>query len=534
MLHSNAPVLPHKNAVFLPIQDLGKAKPFMGHYLKTNDFAKHKLVDVQGQHYVVLPWTMHALRHLALHDIFVPGPIRWDYTWPSKYPRPLDHQVVTADFLTQNPRAFVLNSIGTNKTLSALWAADYLMRKGEIRKVLISAPLSTLERVWENEIFCNLFGRQFATITGDAKRRQRQLERHVDFYIINHDGMKVIEDELMAKEDIDLVILDEGALFRNQKTQLWRTCYNVAGVQTDRWLWWMTGGPMPREPTDIWAQAKIVRPDTVPKYFSQFRNRTMFQLSEYKWVPVKDWERVVFDAVRPVIRYTREETQDLPPEYTEEVECKMSKKQAQAYESMSKSLVVEASEGVITAANEGVKLNKLLQIACGALYTKEKGETVPLDPEPKFKQLDEWVEFSGNKVLVFAPFKYCLPMIASRYEKKGLKVAQVSGDTSKNERNKLFKNFQEGDLEVLVAHPKCMAHGLTLTRSNVICWWAPVDDYEIYDQACGRIKRTGQSKPQYVVHLVGSAVETEVFRRLARKEKMQGVVLKLFKEEKAA
>lgn len=527
MLEVNAPVVPDRKAMFVPLQSLGKAKSFNGTSLNIKDFTRHKLTHVDGEDYVVLPWTMDALRKLALHDVFVPGPIRWEYHWPSKYPRPLDHQVVTADFLTQNPRAFLLNSIGTAKSLSTLWAADYLMRRGEIKKVLIVSPLSTLDRVWDLEIFCNLFGRTKTIVHGSREKRLKELAKDVDYYIINHDGLKTLEKELV-KASFDLVIVDEGAVFRNQKTALWRACYNVCGMQTNRWLWWLTGSPMPNAPTDVWSQAKIVRPDTVPRYFTRFRSQVMVQLSQYKWVPIKGYEQIVYDTLRPVIRYTRDVC-DLPPDYVKDVPCKMSADQTRAYDHMANSLVVEIDSNIITAVNEGVKLGKLLQIACGAIYTREKA-VMPLNPEPKFEQLDEMFEFSERKLIVFAPFKYCLPMIAERYRAQGVKVATVSGDTPVRERAKIFADFQEGDLEMIVAHPKCMAHGLTLTRSNVIVWWAPVDDYDIYDQACGRIKRPGQTKEQYIVHLASSKVETEVYRRLRTKEKIQGLVLELFKK----
>lgn len=529
MLHVDAPVIPERKAMFLPLSVLGKAKPFNDKSLNIYDFEKYKLAHVEGDNdYVVLPWTMAALRKLALHDVMVPGPIRWDYHWPSKYPRPLDHQVVTADFLTQNPRAFLLSSIGTSKTLSALWAADYLMRRGEIGKVLISSTLSTLERVWELEILSNLIGRTCTILDGDKKRRLKRLNEDHDFYIVNHDGLKVLEDELNDKK-FDLVIVDEGAVFRNQKTGLWRSCFNVAGIQTNRWLWWMTGAPMPNEPTDIWGQAKIVRPDTIPRYFGRFRNQVMFKLSQFKWVPVKGYENIVYDTIRPVIRFTRDVC-DLPPDYTKEVECDMSPQQASAYKTMSDALVLEVQQQVVTALNEGVKLSKLLQIACGAVYDTEKN-VIPLNPEPKFEELDELFEFSERKIIVYAPFKYCLPMIADRYRAKGVSVSTISGDTPKAERVRIFRDFQDGDLEMLVAHPQCMAHGLTLHRSNVIAWWAPIDNYEIYEQACGRIKRPGQTREQFVIHLASSKVEKAVYKRNQNKEKTQGVILDLFKKD---
>ena len=75
-----------------------------------------------------------------------------------------------------------------------------------------------------------------------------------------------------------------------------------------------------------------------------------------------------------------------------------------------------------------------------------------------------------------------------------------------------------------------MAHGLTLTASNTICWWGPVDDYEIYEQAIGRITRPGQKRMQYIKHLICSPVEKAVYKRLKNKESMQGILLDMIKK----
>jgi SNF2 family DNA or RNA helicase len=66
---------------------------------------------------------------------------------------PFDHQKRTAAFLTLYHRCLVLNEIGTGKTQSSLWAADYLIKTKKVKKVLILSPLSTLERVWGDGIF---------------------------------------------------------------------------------------------------------------------------------------------------------------------------------------------------------------------------------------------------------------------------------------------------------------------------------------------------------------------------------------------
>jgi hypothetical protein len=79
--------------------------------------------------------------------------------------------------------------MGTGKTNAALWAADWLMDMGRVSKVLVLSPLSTLDRVWKQDIFDTLMHRKCAIVHGSKDKRAAALDADVDFYIMNHDGL---------------------------------------------------------------------------------------------------------------------------------------------------------------------------------------------------------------------------------------------------------------------------------------------------------------------------------------------------------
>ena len=90
-------------------------------------------------------WDHGEMKTLANYlDVFlpsqtipkVPSPMQRDYTWPGFY-TPFAHQKDTAYFLGLRQRAFCFNEAGTGKTSAAIWAADYLMNQGIIKKVLV-------------------------------------------------------------------------------------------------------------------------------------------------------------------------------------------------------------------------------------------------------------------------------------------------------------------------------------------------------------------------------------------------------------
>ena len=110
---------------------------------------KHKVVErMDGGYDVAVYWGLdecRVLKNLGVKD--VPSPITRRYKWPGKF-KPMAHQMETAAFLTLNKRAFCFNDPGTGKTLSALWAADYLMQRGDVRRCLILCPLSIMQSAW--------------------------------------------------------------------------------------------------------------------------------------------------------------------------------------------------------------------------------------------------------------------------------------------------------------------------------------------------------------------------------------------------
>jgi SNF2 family DNA or RNA helicase len=83
----------------------------------------------------------------------------------------------------------------------------------------------------------------------------------------------------------------------------------------------------------------------------------------------------------------------------------------------------------------------------------------------------------------------------------------------------------------LVANAATMSHGLTLTAATTIVWYAPVHSNEIYEQACARVRRPGQTKTTVIVHIAGTDVERRVYKRLQDKQSMQGLLLEMMKDQ---
>jgi SNF2 family DNA or RNA helicase len=483
-----------------------------------------KTFDYRGETLVAVPHRLEEAVVLRNMGYAAPSPIEHYYGWPGKF-KPFDAQVSTASFLTLNSRAFVLSEMGTGKTLSTIWAYDYLRSTGKANKLLVVAPLSTLERVWADEVFGNMPHLSVGVLHGSKDRRLKLLkDDSFDVYVINHHGVEVIEKELIAKTDIDTVIVDEIATFRNGSTNLWKSLRKVCLGRAR--VWGLTGTPQPNAPTDVYAQCKLIVPGNVPHFFGQFRDMVMRKKGPFAWEPRKESTEIVASIMRPSIRFVRADCLDLPDTLFTDREVGLTKEQTEAYRQMLVSLRADLANGSLMAANEATKLGKLLQICVGCAYDKN-GNGVSLDVSTRVSELLDIIEQSEGKVLVFIPFTGALEQVAEKLGEHH-EVAVVHGGTTKTARDQIFHEFQKGSqLRVIVANAGTLSHGLTLTAANTIIWFGPPTSSEQYQQANSRVTRPGQTKNTLVVHMVGSPVEKRIYSRLRRRQSLQGLLLNM-------
>lgn len=493
-----------------------------------NLFPDAKRVTLNGNQLMLIRHGVDETRLLRNLGLSVPTPILAQYDWEGG--KPFDVQKRTAAMLTMNKRAYVLNGMGTGKTKASLWSWRYLNRRGEAGKLLVVAPLSTLNFTWAREVFQTLPGVKVQVLHGTKQKRLQKLsDPEAEVYIINHDGLAVIADELAKRTDIDTMVLDELAVYRNGTTTRTKITRKVAAGM--KYVWGMTGSPTPNAPTDAWSQCTIITPNTVPKYFNRFRDEVMNKITQFKWAPKHNALDRVFEVMQPAVRFTLDDVVELPELVERTIDIEMGAKQAKVYKTMEDQAHALVAGHEITAVNAGVVLNKLLQISLGYIYTRDK-QVVALDNDERLNAIVDIVNSTDRKVIVFAPFVHALEGIAKRLTSEGYDVRTISGDTPKSERDESFNLFQNSSaIKVLVAHPQTMAHGLTLTAADTIIWAAPITSLEIFLQANARIRRVGQKHKQQIIMLQATKVEKKAYNRLRSKEQVMNLLLDMFAED---
>lgn len=376
----------------------------------TQVIQKSKVVAQTGDiSQVLVHWSLgnsHILKNLGFKKVL--SPILQQYDWPGIY-KPFNHQRDTASFLTLNRKCFCFNEQGTGKTNSVIWAADYLLKTEVIRRVLIICPLSIMDCAWRSDLFKTAMHRRVGIAHGSREKRIEVIKSKAEFVIINYDGIEVVQDEI-AKGRFDLIVCDEATALKNPKTRRWKALNGL--IRPDTWLWLLTGTPAAQSPEDAYGLAKIVNPASVPSYGGAWKDKVMYKVTQFKWVPKPESQALVHQVLQPAIRYSKEECLDLPEMLYSTREVEMTQQQKKYYDTLRREMLIQAAGEEVSAVNAAVQMGKLLQISCIAYNTPVLTEFgwIPIQAVTPFHRVwdgEEWVRQDGAVFRGEKPVEKC-------------------------------------------------------------------------------------------------------------------------------
>jgi SNF2 family DNA or RNA helicase len=505
--------------IVVPVQDVPSIK---------NHIERCEVLQSTDKHSELLVfWGIEEMQRLVRLYPDIPCPITRDYKWPGLY-TPFVHQKTTAAFLAMRDRAFCFNEAGTGKTSSVIWAADYLMQEGLIRRVLVICPLSIMYSAWQDEIFKTAMHRTASVAYGDVKKRKKILKGSYEFVVINYDGVSVVEDDL-NKLGFDLIVVDEANAYKNTSTKRWKTL-NRLMTPTTR-LWMLTGTPASQSPEDAFGLAKLICPGNVPKWKTTWKDQVMYQVSRFRWIPKPHARKMVYEALQPAIRFEKSQCLDLPTVTYQTRHIPLTQQVTRYYKLIKEQMLVETAGTQITAVNAAARVSKLLQISGGAVYA-EGGSVVEFDIAPRLNALTEVLEETEHKVIVFVPFRHTIELVAAHLTKEGITNDTINGEITARNRATIINQFQtQADPRVLIIQPQAASHGVTLTAADTVVFWSPVTSVETYLQCIARIDRVGQQNKMTIVHLQGSEVERQMYSMLRDKVDMHSKLVDLYTEE---
>jgi SNF2 family DNA or RNA helicase len=420
--------------------------------------------------------------------------------------KPHKYQEYAIDRIMDTPAVGLFLEMGLGKTAITLTAIERLLYDSyDAVKVLVIAPKRVAEDTWSRESskWNHTKHLRISKILGDRKKREAALKIDADIYVINRENVPWLVGHLGRKWLFDTVVIDELSSFKSSSAQRFRALRRVRPLM--KRVIGLTGTPAPNGLLDLWAQVYLLdQGERLGTTVSGYRDRYFLAGAKsghvvYEWKQKKESEENIHNQIADIcISMKAEDWLDMPKRIDRVVPLTLSDKAKEQYEQLERDLLLPMAGADIVANTAAVLSNKLLQMANGAAYDEQRG--VREIHNVKLDALEDVIEAAnGHPVLVFYSYKHDLSRIKERFPQA--RTLDTSDDIAA---------WNDGKIEMLLAHPASAGHGLNLQDGgNIIVWFGLTWSLELYQQANARLHRQGQTKSVIVHHLIAEGTIDE-------------------------
>lgn len=514
----------------------------------TNEQDKTRLSKLPGvsfrDHAMSLPLTEESLAGLRKFGLDIAGlePFHFYYQPPKvegQY-KAMPHQLETAAFLSVHPRAYCTSTMRTGKTGAVVLALDYLNRvKQAPGAALIVSPVSVMRGVWARTIQTTLPWAAVSVLHGGTGRadRLKKLAVPAQYYIINYDGLAMIEDELndlVRQGVIGKVVFDELNHYGNTDSKRYKAAEHIVNGQSPcPYVWGLTGTPGGNVEA-VYGYARLINFEEMPwKRKSSWIEKTRYRygLQAWQWKDRAEASSLIKMVMQPNIRYRKEDVLDLPPVLWSRRESELSAAQSKLYKKLRNDMIALTDNGqVVEALQQSALIGKLFQVALGMVIT-ESGKVDRVDNKPRLAVLEELILESERKTVVFCSYTAALDDLVDHLNKKKIPTDKVDGSVTGLARERIFDDFQNKDnLKVLVAHPKTTAYGVELAAADQMIFNGPIlSGVHTYMQGVERLSSGKQTAGRIsIIQLTATDEERAFFSALDSKMSVAEATAKLF------
>lgn len=442
--------------------------------------------------------------------------------------KPHNYQAYCMEQIMEKPALGLFLDMGLGKTIITLSAIQQLKYgRFQVNKVLVIAPKKVAEATWQREAekWDNVKRLRISTVLGSESKRIRALNTQADIYIINRENVVWLVDHYKNSWPFDMVVVDEFSSFKSHSAKRFKALAAIRGHI--RRIVGLTGTPSPNGLNDLWSQVYLLdQGERLGKYYTHFRDR-YFEPGKrsrdviYSYDPKVGADTAIMDAVSDIcISMKSEDYLELPDITYDTVPVQLDAKAAKAYTKLERDMVLALNDNeVIDVASAAALSNKLQQLANGAIYDVNKEwHEVHNCKIDAFMELVE--QLNGKSALVFYNFRHDLERLTEALKKSKLRVRLLAGPQDE-------KDWNNGKIDILLAHPASAAYGLNLQEGgNHVVWFGLNWSLELYQQANKRLHRQGQKEKVIIHHLICEGTrDTDLAAALDEKDKAQEYVL---------
>lgn len=434
------------------------------------------------------------------------------------------YQIEAYDFIKSKLRCACFLDMGLGKTSTALTAISDLIDEFDISRVLVIAPLRVAGKTWPDEVqkWEHLRHLRIRTAVGLQKVRIAAVnDKKAHITTINVENLVWLEEILGKHSPFDMIVVDESSMFKDRGTKRFKSLVRLA--RSARRLVLMTGTPAPNSYVDLWSSyyaldgGQRLYP-TKGRYVETFFRQV--DRDGYKFALKKGAAEVIHSRIKDItVSMKAQDYISLPDRIDHTIEVDLDAATRELYDDMEREAIIDIDGAEVKGVTAAAVANKLMQFSNGRVYGEER--IVHRLHDLKLDALREIVAEANEPVLVWYNFQS---------DRDAILAAFPEARTIK-EGNKIIDEWNRGEVPILVAHPASAGHGLNLQHGGRIMVWYGLNwSLELYQQACARLHRQGQTKPVLNYHLTAKdTIDETVFAVLRRKDAGQEHLLAALK-----
>lgn len=447
-----------------------------------------------------------------------------------------DYQIFGYKHIINTPYCGLFLDMGLGKTVTTLTAINTLIYEDlEIKNVLIVAPKRVVETVWSDECekWDHLKHLKVVKIIGAEPKRIEALKKEADIYVVSRDNIAWLCAFYGGILPFDMLVIDELSSFKSYKSLRFKAL-KLARPSIKRVVG-LTGTPAPNGYIDLWAQLYLIdRGERLEKTITKYRERYFREGRRngavvYDYKLLNDAEEQINQRISDIcISMKSNDYLDMPELIMNRVSVTLPPTIKKMYDDFEKDKVLdlikpEAEDSKeINAINAAALANKLLQFANGAIYDED--HTAHEIHKEKIDALKDIIEdANGKSILVAWSFQHDRDRLMEAL--KAYKPRELKSE-------KDIRDWNEGKVQVMLAHPASAGHGLNLQAGgNIIVWFGLTWSLELYQQFNGRLYRQGQKSRTVIIHhiITEGTHDEDVIKAIEAKDEKQESLLSSIK-----
>ena len=456
----------------------------------------------------------------------------WKYPYKTK---PYEHQKNALNESAEKVQWAYFMEMGTGKTKVTIDNLAYLFFKRKVTAALIIAPKSVYLN-WENEIETHMpdvLKYKIFKWNIDKPKDYHDLQNFKDLriFLINVEALSTKRGfeacvEYLKTNKLNFVTVDESTTIKNRSAKRTKNILALQRLSLIRRI--LTGSPVTKSPLDLYTQCQFLSPELLGfSSYLAFRNRyaemTDIPVGSGRYISVPKYykriEELELKLKQFATRIRKDECLDLKPKVRQKRFIELDGDGKKIYEKLRTTALAIVEDSTISFSNKLTEIIKLHQV-CNGFTKNDDGEIMTLH-KSKLNALDEILEETDGKVIIWANYIYNITEIIEFLEKKYGKESVVSiyGAVDVQTRKDAVKRIQEDPkTRFLVGNPTTGGFGLTLTAVNTVIYFSNNYNLEVRKQSEDRAHRMGQKGTVVYIDIVArNTLDEAIMKSLTSK-----------------